>query len=180
VKRSINEININFIKSSCNMAASCNDDFRKKHDEALDYIEAGQYNDANQILEDLATKGCPSAYFHLGLAYKYGIGLKIDNVKATDLFNMAHNQRSAFAHINVDVCYVKGERFKRFTSKAFGRMQKAAMQGCASAQFYLALGYLLGIGTEPDYAKAKEYIRKALEQGYEVKKRFYDIIGKKL
>jgi len=158
------------------MASSCNDELRQKHDEALDRIEAERFSEAYLILNDLAVKGCPSACFHLGLAYRYGISLKIDNAKATDLFNMAGNQRSAFAHVNVDACYAKGERVKRITSEAFGRIQEAAIQGHASSQFTLAIIYLIGIGTEPDYAKAMEYLQKAADQGYEVKKRFFEIV----
>jgi len=164
----------------CKNMSSCNDEFRRKHDEALDHIEAGRYSEAHLNLNDLAAKGCPSACFHLGLAYRYGMGLEIDNVKATELIKMADNQRSAFVHVNIDACFAKGERVKRKTDKAFGRIQKAAIQGDASAQFTLALIYLFGIGTEEDYAKAKEYLQKAADQGYEVKKRFFEIVKKKL
>jgi len=166
--------------SSCSIQSSCNEDFRKKHDEALDYIEAGRYYEAYQLLEDLASKGCPSAYFHLGLAYRYGMGVKIDNVKATELINMAGNQRSVFAQFNVDACYIKGERVKIFLSQAFGRFQEAAIQGSASAQFILGISYFTGIGTEPDYAKGNEYIKKAIDQGYDEVKFIYDRINKQL
>jgi len=119
------------------------------------------------------------AQFSLGYCYQYGIGVKIDEQKAVELYQKASEQKSTgtlaqynFSHVNtiaqnrLGICYRLGTGIETDYQKAIELFQKVAKQGNAYGQYNLGYAYEHGIGVEKNEQKAIELYEKAADQGF--------------
>ena len=69
--------------------------------------------------------------------------------------------------MGVAYCYANGKGVEEDLSLAALYWFKAAEKGDAPSQFNLAMCFLYGIGFEKNIERAKEWMQKSADQGYE-------------
>ena len=99
-------------------------------------------------LKQKAENGDAEAQFELGMRYEFGDGVEKAPAKAEEWFQKAAEQEWTIAQSVEDT-------------------QKLAELGIAIDQYELGLCCMDGLGVERDLAKAKEWFKKAADQGCE-------------
>ncbi len=79
------------------------------------------------------------ALYELGICYKYGFGVEIDEIKAFFYFKESALKDYAKAQFNVGYCYANGIGTKQDIDRAMYWYKKAADQGHKRAQRRLEL-----------------------------------------
>lgn len=110
-----------------------------------------------------AGKGDCMSQFNLGLCYEKGEGLTKDVYKAIQWYLKAAQQGFIPAQNNLGLCYIRVKDYK----KAVYWFSKAAEEGNAYSQCSLGVCYEKGKGIEKNINKAKEWYKKAANQGHE-------------
>jgi len=108
-------------------------------------------NDSNQEqnlfaflrLENVLIKNNPSVQNALGLQYREGRLVKINEKKAVELFKLAATQKYANAFFNLGICWEKGVVVEKNSKRAAFWYEEAAKQGNVNAYVNLGLLYML-------------------------------------
>ena len=113
------------------------------------------------MLEQLWDKDFTSAAYHLGRAYRDGLGLLPDDEKAEKWF-----RRSADTG-NVHTLYVLGKLLQEQgrLSEAVSWYEHACKSDSQYAQYSLGKMYLLGNGVPKDVSRAIQLLRSSANQG---------------
>ena len=131
-----------------------------------DEITQAEKREALRVLEQLWDKDFTSAAYHLGRAYRDGLGLLPDDEKAEKWF-----RRSADTG-NVHTLYVLGKLLQEQgrLSEAVSWYEHACKSDSQYAQYSLGKMYLLGNGVPKDVSRAIQLLRSSANQGnqYEI------------
>ena len=115
---------------------------------------------AERYFRRLAEGGDPAAQWWLGVSYQYGVGAPKDRKNALRWFRQAARQGNARAQ----------ESLRATEDSAAGgedseKLQIAAEQGSAQAQYRLGYRYWNGDGVERDERQAADWFDRAARQG---------------
>ena len=126
-----------------------------------DEITQAEKREALRVLEQLWDKDFTSAAYHLGRAYRDGLGLLPDDEKAEKWF-----RRSADTG-NVHTLYVLGKLLQEQgrLSEAVSWYEHACKSDSQYAQYSLGKMYLLGNGVPKDVSRAIQLLRSSANQG---------------
>jgi len=113
----------------------------------------------------LATAGDVVMMFNVGLAYKNGTGVAVDERAAFEWYRRAAEEGLAGAQYNVAVLYEAGRGVSADPLAAFEWFRRAAESGNADAQYSLGFCYEDGRGVDADPRKALEWYRRAADAG---------------
>ena len=121
---------------------------------------------ANQMWEEMfndnlenAKAGEVEAQYEVGIMYLKGQGVDEDRKKAIQWLNSASDAGNEQAAAKLRRMDEQQEKF--------AELQKQASAGDAEAQYEMAMMYLKGRGTEKDETRARLWLGKASELGYE-------------
>jgi TPR repeat protein len=95
-------------------------------------------------------------------------GLRLDYVKAAQLYQKHVDLGNCMAQSNLGVCYHKGRGIEQNLDKAVDLYKLAAEQGYPRALYNLAVCYDLGEGVEANIPKAVELYHQSAQGGYAV------------
>ena len=126
-----------------------------------DEITQAEKREALRVLEQLWDKDFTSAAYHLGRAYRDGLGLLPDDEKAEKWF-----RRSADTG-NVHTLYVLGKLLQEQgrLSEAVSWYEHACKSDSQYAQYSLGKMYLLGNGVPKDVSRAIQLLMSSENQG---------------
>lgn len=114
-----------------------------------------------------SSKTCSEATYFLSLLYKDGLFIKQDIEKALFYLNQAAIQFNPIALYTLSLFCLEGSNgFEKNKSLAFDYMYKSATCNFPDAQYYLALMYQTGRGTEKNINSAITFYKKAIENNY--------------
>ena len=119
------------------------------------------------MLRKKADAGDRGAQYRLGEAYRIGLWVAQDHVKAIELYNRSAGQGFAASQFRLGEIYDAGELAERDLGQAIEFYRLAAEQGHPGAQYALAHIYHLGSGVAQNMAAAMAWYRKAALQGDE-------------
>ena len=112
-----------------------------------------------------AEGGDSDAQFWLGLAYRYGHGVRQDCREAVRWLLKSADQGDARAQAELGDLCSKGIGVTQDYGEAEKWFQKAAEQGNTDAENNLGFLYIRGLGVRPDYKKAFDWFMKAASHG---------------
>jgi TPR repeat protein len=128
---------------------------------------------ANQAAEGVrwarraADAGSASGAFHLGVAYRYGLGVARDLNEARRWFARGAEKRHALALYELAMFDIGGVAGARDYPSGANRMRQAAELGVVNAQWEMGRLYLNGWGVAKDYVLAASWYRRAAEGGHQ-------------
>jgi len=103
------------------------------------------------------------------MSYLWGSGIRQNTRKGIEWLTKSANQNNAMAQYNLSEEYSDGKNIKQDQNLAHYWHLKAAKNGDVSAQFKLGTLYLDGnLGLPQDIHKAKAWLKKTADQGYEL------------
>jgi len=106
------------------------------------------------------------------MSYLWGSGVGKNTRKGIEWLTKSANQNNAMAQYNLSEEYSDGKNIKNDLDLANYWYLKSAENGDVTAQFKLGSLYLDGnLGLPQDINKAKEWLKKAADQGYELAQR---------
>ncbi len=121
----------------------------------LDYAKALSWS------RKAADKGSAGALLNMGLIYREGLGVSVDQNKALSYFQQAAAVGQFKGNRYIGLYYAEhGD-----ATRAVSYYQKAADQGDITSQFYLGQAYQYGKGTGQDFALAKRWYEKSAFRG---------------
>lgn len=142
-------------------------DTNKLVEEGIAFYNEGYYDSALGRWKKAAEQGSAVAFYHIGVCYAKGQGVKQDSKKAFEWYIKSAEQGYVEAQNLLAECYAKGEGVKQNKEEAVRFYRKAAEQGSAEAQFNLAKCYAItGEGVEYNMEEATRWYRKAAEQDH--------------
>ena len=77
--------------------------------QALQHLEAEQYQQAQPLLERLAGAGDAVAAYNLGLMAEFGLGQSVDYEQAFTLYQLAESQNLPQAQFTLAMLYLEGK-----------------------------------------------------------------------
>jgi len=140
--------------------AGCSD-----YDRARNAYEGGDYAEALQRFEVLATAGNPRAQYDLAQMYFQGIGTAKDTQKGWHWLLSAAGSGNVAAMVQLGAVYESGVGAQRDYATAAQWYLRAARKGDAVGRFNLALMYLKGIGVPRDEVAALAWFRLSFKAG---------------
>ena len=106
----------------------------------------GNYTEALQILKPLAANGDDEAQMYLGLMFRDGQGVEIDNFKAFNFFKQSAEQGNAWSQKHLAWMYIDGKgalkdykEAKYWFQKAYANDDEGIRQDAKNAWDYLEL-----------------------------------------
>ena len=124
----------------------------------LDHAEAFKW------LRRAAEAGCPQAQHALGGLYHDGLGCRQDSLRAEVWFRRAFEEGIWEAGNNLAAMLAR----RGDVAGAADIWASVAEEGEPNAQCNLGMCYMRGLGREPDPARAKEWLEKAVAQGHQM------------
>ena len=115
-----------------------------------------------QALFEKARTGDAEAWYKIGEAYLFGVGVKLNWREALKAYKRAANLRCVAAMTRLAVCYL---RFAGEPEKAVSWFRRAADMGRADAMYALSVCFYAGHGVAQNPQTAFEWLRKAAEFG---------------
>ncbi len=135
--------------------------FRKAREAA----QQQDYDQAALILRLLAGQGHPDSQFLLGLAYRSGLGVRLNRQQAMRWYQRAAEQGHIDAQYKLGVAYATGNGVAADVTEAAGWYRRAALQGNTDAQFNLGLLYAQGQGVVKNLMEAARWWFQAAIHG---------------
>lgn len=111
-----------------------------------------------------AEKGDAAAQTQLGLRYRKGLGVPVDNEKAVEWYRRAADQQYAEGQAYLGFMYMTGKGVKKSDADAVKWTRLAAEQGNSTAAFNLGMLYLAGRTGQIDKVSAYRWLKKASEK----------------
>ncbi len=102
----------------------------------------------------------------LGRCHIYGDGMKVDEEKAFNCFNVSAELGNEEAMVNVGICYFNGRGTQKNVNKAFKIFELGSEKGMPKAMFWLANAYFYGMGVKSDKIKAISLFKKSANLGF--------------
>lgn len=128
-----------------------------------------------RTMQKRVEEGDVNTMYSLGACYALGDGVPQDKEKALYYYNLAAEKGSRNAQYAAAACYSYGKGTEVDKNKAFELFLSAAEKGHPKAQFAVGHFYEYGQGgVERDHEKAKEWYKKAANQGHFAAKKFLD------
>lgn len=127
--------------------------------------EAGELQSALNMLENDSQAPSPDILYYLGLIYKYGKGVPIDQEKTFAYHLKAAKTGYALAQNSVGSMYYNGDVVKKDYSEAVRWFILGAEQGNASAEYNLGICYYYGRGVESNEEQGCAWLSKAAAKG---------------
>lgn len=134
-------------------------------EQGLALYDLGEFAGAYAVWEPLALLGDARAQFQLGVLYREGEGVAVDEDEAFDWTLCAAEQGDAAAEYFVGRAFELGEGAPVDPEEALVWYVRAAASGYAEAQVTLGILYQAGLLTEPDPVEAMAWYLLAEEQG---------------
>ncbi|KAJ1961102.1 hypothetical protein IWQ62_003984, partial [Dispira parvispora] len=125
-------------------------------------------DEAQKLLERAAQCGNTSAQYRLGQAFEFGeCGYEVDPIFSVSYYRMAAEQGHREAQMSLSAWYLSGSpgSVEQNDELAFKWCSKSAEQGLVKAEFAMGYYHEVGIGTQVDIEKAKQYYRVAISHG---------------
>lgn len=135
--------------------------------DALQAIEAKDYQKAFNDLFPLAEKGDPLSQFKLGTLYDEGLGVEQDAAKAAFWWRRAGAKGHRDALFNLAMLYTQGDGVEKSDEKAGKILQRLIREGKRDAEIdimVIAMNFFNG-RVPSDWEMAVEWIRKAAAKG---------------
>jgi TPR repeat protein len=110
-------------------------------------------------------KKMASVIYQVGLAYTTGLGVQVDEVKASQSMQYAAERGEAQAQLSIAHMYYHGKGTDVNLAQAFHWAKLAAEQNNAEAQCLVGDLYRKGEGTDRNENKGLSYLKSAAEQG---------------
>ncbi len=143
---------------------------------ALYYLDTEEYKKAVRELEKSGAQGNPDAQFKLAGIYYDGIVILKDNQAAFTWYEKAGEQGVAEAQFILGLMHYYGRGgVDKDSARAFDWFEKAAKHELPKAQYHLGLMYASGRGVEKNMKKAKYWIKKSDENGFEKAKDAWEV-----
>lgn len=135
--------------------------------DALQAIEAKDYQKAFHDLLPLAEKGDPLSQFKLGTLYDEGLGVEQDTTKAAFWWRRAGAKGHRDALFNLAMLYTQGDGVAKDDEKAGTILQRLIREGKRDAEIdIMVIAMNLFKGRVPsDWEMAVDWVRKAAKQG---------------
>ncbi|KAL7719932.1 hypothetical protein QTN25_003049 [Entamoeba marina] len=92
----------------------------------------------------------------IALCHMYGLGVRINTLKAYEHFKEAHENGDALAEMNCGICLMMGIGCNQSMPEAIEYFKRASRLGCSAAHFQLGMLYHFGVGIEQSNLKAVE------------------------
>ena len=135
--------------------------------EAMEAMNDGDYSFAAEEFNRLIEKEKNGeALYQLAKMYDEGLGVKKDELKASQLFRQAAEQKNDKAALKLGNAFYLGEGEEKNYDEAFKWYSIAAEQGSYLAQYNVGLMYEDGSGVKSDKVKAFEFYKQSGNQGY--------------
>ncbi|MDQ0318799.1 TPR repeat protein [Pararhizobium capsulatum DSM 1112] len=129
--------------------------------------ENGNHEAAFTLFEKAAATGNILAAYNLGVAYRDGVGTKVDAPMAIQWFERASLAKDDIAAFNLAVMLDEGKLVREDNAKAAKLYRIAADRGNIDAMVNLALMLRTGEGVQRDLSAARELLTKAAIAGDE-------------
>lgn len=132
-------------------------------------------------IERAAFLGFAKAQVRMGTAYELGdLGCPFDPALSLHYNALAAKQGEVDAEMAISKWFLCGYEgiFDKNEELAFTYAQRAALDGLATAQFAIGYFYEVGIYTKMDLKEAKDWYRKAAEQGNEEAKKRFEAVSR--
>lgn len=130
--------------------------------EGKSLYDAKNYSKAIVKLKAAAEKGHKKAQYRLGVCYDKGKGVAENDALAFKWYSKSAAQNYAKAQYQLGKCYKDGEGTEKNRQKAVSLFMLAAKQGNANAQYQLGKAYMKGKDITADEGKAKQWLKKAV------------------
>ena len=127
--------------------------------------QRGDYAEALRVYRLHAAKGVAEAQVQVGVMYRHGLGVPVDNAEAVRWYRMAANQRYADGQYRLGRMYEDGIGAPQDYAEAVRLFRLAAEQGDSDGQWSLATMYSDGRGVPQDYVLAHKWMNLAAAQG---------------
>ena len=113
-------------------------DSQAQYERAVACYEAGEYEEALQLLALPVEQGLAAAQNMLGICYRNGTGVEQDYAEAVRWYTLAAEQGLDIAQYNLAGMYHLGEGVEQDEYKGFLYIKQAAEEGCTEAYTKLA------------------------------------------
>lgn len=121
-------------------------------------------------LVSAAEQGDPKAQYYLGLVYENGYGTAANASMAVKWYQRAAEQGLDSAQVNLGMCFLQGTGITTDEAEGIRWLTSAANNGNTDAMTNLGIYYF----EKKEDAAAKEWLKKATDQGNEKAKQFMD------
>ena len=118
--------------------------------DGMQAFRSGDYTEAAQAWQPLATAGHTKAQNNIAYLYSRGLGVKQDLKLAFEWYTRAAEQEYAIAQYNLALLYLWGKGVARSKKMASVWLRRAAANGHSRAQVRLAEHYANGTGVSKD------------------------------
>jgi len=115
------------------------------------------------ICQQAAEQGHSQAQYHLGLMYKFGLGVKQNYTQMATWTRKSAEQGNAMAQAHLAGMYFVGQGVPKNYKESAKWYLKAAEQGDANAQQHIGYSYKYGLGVKQDIKEGVKWLRKAAE-----------------
>ncbi len=140
---------------------------------AFDYMENEWYHggciphpeENVNLYFELAEQGNYRAMFWLGVCYRDGLGVNIDQEESLRWFHKAAENGDSESCGHLGLCFEKGEYVEQDFEVALKWYQRAVDNGDAKTCVHIGQCYEKGVIVSQDYKEALKWYRRALELG---------------
>lgn len=120
------------------------------------------YEKALGMFEKLAKEGCETAILHMGWMFQEGLGVRQEMDQARSCYEKAAHSGSPIAYFYLGVVHEKMGKLE----EALRAYTKSSDQDYLPATYRVGKMYAEGAGTQINYQKAQEYLRRAADKGH--------------
>ena len=147
-------------------------------EQAEQYYLAKDYLRALPLYRKLADNGNGFAQFRMGVVYRNGFGVPLDEAEAVAWYKRSAQSGDAFGQYFFGLAYAQGQsvsvdaslsshwRNLAYKNNLFNKAQSLANRGDPVAQNLLWIMYTAGEGVKQDEKQSLQWLRKSAEQGY--------------
>jgi len=143
-------------------------------------LENKEYNKALFYLSYEANLGDDRAQYNLGIMYKKGLGVPVNDNEAFSWFFLSADQGNILAKYALGNAYLKGEGINKNYLLAFKSYKYAGLKGHPMARLNIGNMYFNGLGINRNYPKAYLWWRIAQDQNTNGARENIEILEKKM
>ncbi|WP_394176001.1 tetratricopeptide repeat protein [Thalassotalea litorea] len=136
------------------------------YDDAVNYMNRGQFDLAIEELKPLVMLGYPPALYQQGVLFENGFGVQKNQQKAFKLYERAAGRSVPEAQFALAQMYAEGRGTDKNQKKAFIYTKRAAEKDLPAAQFNLGVMFQNGTGTSQSYHNAAIWYEQAAKRNY--------------
>ena len=147
---------------------------------AYEAIENKDYKKALFYLSYDANLGDDRAQYNLGIMYKKGLGVSINNNEAFGWFFLSAEQGNILANYALGNSYNKGEGVKKNYPLAYKAFKYASLREHPLSKINLGAMYFFGNGIQKDYSKAYLWWRLSADLNINGARKNIEMLSKKM